>query len=146
MSATPARPLPSAVRDKLGKLLPMLSSDHDGERVGAVAAIERVLKSHDRDWHDLAASIGATVSTREAPRRHTHDAGASTRMNPGDLIDLIAMVRDSGTWGHVAIVAKVTKTRFLIEEYNHDVSHGYGQRWIARAPNADWSHFIHFRQ
>jgi surface antigen len=56
------------------------------------------------------------------------------------------MVRDSGTWGHVAIVAKVTKTRFLIEEYNHDVSHGYGQRWIARAPNADWSHFIHFRQ
>ena len=58
MSATPARPLPSAVRDKLGKLLPMLSSDHDGERVGAVAAIERVLKSHDRDWHDLAASIG----------------------------------------------------------------------------------------
>lgn len=56
------------------------------------------------------------------------------------------MVRDSGTWGHVAIVAKVTKKRFLVEEYNHDVSHGYGQRWIARAPNADWSHFIHFRQ
>ncbi len=40
------------------------------------------------------------------------------------------MVRDSGTWGHVAIVAKVTKKRFLIEEYNHDVDHGYGQRWI----------------
>ena len=68
MSATPARPLPPAVRDKLGKLLPMLSSDHDGERVGAVAAIERVLKSNNCDWHDLAASIGTPAPAREPPR------------------------------------------------------------------------------
>ena len=38
---TPARPLPPEVRGQLDKLLPMLSSDHDGERVGAVAAIGR---------------------------------------------------------------------------------------------------------
>ena len=56
------------------------------------------------------------------------------------------MVRDSGTWGHVAIVAKVTRTRFLVEEYNHDTSHGYGQRWINRADGSEWDHFIHFRQ
>jgi hypothetical protein len=37
-AATPTRPLPAAVREKLGKLLPMLSSSHNGERVGAVAA------------------------------------------------------------------------------------------------------------
>ena len=55
------------------------------------------------------------------------------------------MVRDSGTWGHVAIVSKVTKTQFMVEEYNHDTPHGYGTRWISRAPNADWDHFIHFR-
>jgi surface antigen len=55
------------------------------------------------------------------------------------------MVRDSGTWGHVAIVAKVTKTQFMVEEYNHNVDHGYGTRWISRAPNSDWDHFIHFR-
>jgi surface antigen len=55
------------------------------------------------------------------------------------------MVRDSGTWGHVAIVAKVTKTQFMVEEYNHNVDHGYGTRWISRAPNGDWDHFIHFR-
>jgi surface antigen len=55
------------------------------------------------------------------------------------------MVRDSGTWGHVAIVAKVTKTQFMVEEYNHDVDHGYGTRWISRAPNVNWDHFIHFR-
>jgi surface antigen len=55
------------------------------------------------------------------------------------------MVRDSGTWGHVAIVAKVTKDQFMVEEYNHNVDHGYGTRWISRAPNGDWDHFIHFR-
>ena len=56
------------------------------------------------------------------------------------------MVRDSGTWGHVAIVAKVERGRFLVEEYNHEVDHGYDQRWIARADTAEWDHFIHFRQ
>jgi hypothetical protein len=98
MSTTPGRPLPPAVRDKLGKLLPMLSSHHDGERAGAVAAIERVLKSHDRDWHDLAASVGATASTREPPRRHASDDESSTTMDASDLIDLITRVRDSGAW------------------------------------------------
>lgn len=57
------------------------------------------------------------------------------------------MVRDSGTWGHVAIVAKVRKHSFLVEEYNHNVPHGYGRRWISRSSSSpDWDHFIHFRQ
>jgi surface antigen len=56
------------------------------------------------------------------------------------------MVRDSGTWGHVAIVAKVTKAQFMVEEYNHDGGHNYGTRWISRdAGSPDWDHFIHFR-
>jgi len=38
----PAHPLPPALRDKVGKLLPMLSSDRDGKRAGAVAAKDRV--------------------------------------------------------------------------------------------------------
>jgi hypothetical protein len=98
MSATPARPLPPAVRDKLGRLLPMLSSNHDGERVGAVAAIERVLKSNNCDWHDLAASITGPAPAREPPRSRpqSRTTEASATMDAGDLIDLITMVRDSG--------------------------------------------------
>ncbi|MBJ7329220.1 MAG: CHAP domain-containing protein [Solirubrobacteraceae bacterium] len=76
-------------------------------------------------WDDNASALGFRVNT-----------------NPtvGSV-----MVRDSGTWGHVAIVAKVTKQRFLVEEFNHGVSHGYGQRWITRADSPEWDHFIHFR-
>ena len=69
MSTTPARPLPPEVRDKLGKLLPLLSSNHDGERAGAAFAIERVLKSHGRDWHDLVAAITTATPAREPSRR-----------------------------------------------------------------------------
>ena len=65
-----------------------------------MAAIERVLRSNDCDWHDLAASIGAPAPVREAPRRHrqAQDDGTSTTMDAGDLIDLITTVRDSGAW------------------------------------------------
>ena len=97
-AATPARPLPPVVRDKLGKLLPMLSSDHDGERAGAVAAIERVLKSHSRDWHDLAANIAAPAPARAPPRRQAPDDETSTTICAEDLVDLITTVRDSGAW------------------------------------------------
>jgi hypothetical protein len=66
-AATPTRPLPAAVREKLGKLLPMLSSSHNGERVGAVAAIERVLKSNGFDWHDLTGLITSPVAAAPPP-------------------------------------------------------------------------------
>ena len=79
MSATPARPLPPAVRDKLGKLLPLLSSDHNGERVGAVAAIERVLKSAGLDWHDLTGVITATPQWHRRPHRHALRPPKTTR-------------------------------------------------------------------
>jgi hypothetical protein len=65
--ATPTRPLPAAVREKLGKLLPMLSSNHNGERVGAVAAIERVLKSNGFDWHDLTGLITSPAAAAPSP-------------------------------------------------------------------------------
>jgi hypothetical protein len=66
-AATPIRPLPTAVREKLGKLVPLLSSNQDGERVGAVAAIERVLKSNGFDWHDLTGLITAPPAAASPP-------------------------------------------------------------------------------
>ena len=88
MSGTPPRPLPPSVRERLAKLLLMLSSPHDGERIGAVAAIERLLKSAGLDWHDLTRSI-------VAPQHPTQpDAREPGKHVPGhELADLIAALR-----------------------------------------------------
>ena len=98
MSATPARPLPPAVRDKLGKLLPLLSSDHNGERVGAVAAIERVLKSAGLDWHDLTGVITAPPAAAPSPpppRPAAAEDDTPLAMLNTELIDLITALREA---------------------------------------------------
>jgi len=42
---------------QIGKLIPRLASDHDGEVVATVRAIMRVLKTAGLDLHDLARVI-----------------------------------------------------------------------------------------
>jgi hypothetical protein len=54
--------LPATLIPTLGKLIPRLASNHDGEVVATVRAIERVLKSAGRDLHDLAACLGAPAN------------------------------------------------------------------------------------
>jgi hypothetical protein len=42
---------------KLGKLLPHLGNENDGEALGAVRAITALLKRAGLDWHDLVALL-----------------------------------------------------------------------------------------
>ena len=49
--------LPAETRDRLGKLIPRLASDQDGEVVATARAIERTLRAAEADWHSLAAII-----------------------------------------------------------------------------------------
>jgi hypothetical protein len=51
--------IPPAVRQKLGKLLPLLGSDHDNEVIAAARAIGRTLAATGLDWHALAGAIQA---------------------------------------------------------------------------------------
>jgi hypothetical protein len=46
------------IAPKIAKLIPLLSSDKDGEVLAATRAIERTLKSAGLDLHALAAAIG----------------------------------------------------------------------------------------
>jgi surface antigen len=87
---------------------------------------------------------GGSCVAPECPRVNNARA-LGFRVNNRPTVGSV-MVRDSGTWGHVAVVARVDKHRFLVQEYNHNVDHGYGQRWIARGPNGDRDHLIHFRR
>ena len=54
---------------KLKLLIPRLATDNEGELASTVFAIQRILKSNNTDFHDLAASIGggASSKTRQEP-------------------------------------------------------------------------------
>lgn len=64
------KPLSSAVRDRLAKLVPLLGSPVSGEVAAAAAAITRALTAAGNDWHDFTAHVcGAPATQRSAPRR-----------------------------------------------------------------------------
>jgi hypothetical protein len=92
-AATPTRPLPTAVRERLGKLVPLLSSNQDGERVGAVAAIDRVLKSAGLDWHDFTGWITAPPPQQPRPANSEDELGMS--MLDHELVSLVEALRAS---------------------------------------------------
>jgi hypothetical protein len=55
--------------DRLAKIIPRLGSNHDGERLATLCAIDRVLKAAGASWVDLAASIAApAIRPPTAPR------------------------------------------------------------------------------
>ena len=45
------------IAERIGKLIPRLASDHDGEVTATVAAIGRTLQGAGLDWHDLARRV-----------------------------------------------------------------------------------------
>jgi len=53
------------IAGKLGKLLRLLSSDHDGEVLAAARAIRRTLKVEKLDIHMLADTIGAPANGKK---------------------------------------------------------------------------------
>jgi hypothetical protein len=78
-----------AARPALAKLIRLLSSTSDGEALGAVRALGRVLKAHGADFHALAALIGAPSPAPSGGR-----TGTSRRdhFDDGELVDWELMV------------------------------------------------------
>ena len=77
----------AGITERLGKLVPRLASNHDGEVVATVAAIGRTLQSAGLDWHDLAQRIATPTifdaSGAEPPRSaRTADAAPARPQGP----------------------------------------------------------------
>jgi hypothetical protein len=56
---TAAHPI-TQIAQRLKKLVLLLSSEQDGEVVGAARAIDRALRSAGADWHDLVSQLDRT--------------------------------------------------------------------------------------
>ena len=70
---------------QLVSLIRMLSTPVDGERLGAVAAIERLLVSSGLTWHDLADVVeGSSLDVdRDQNTQEWIDAASAILRNPG---------------------------------------------------------------
>ena len=94
------QPLQQALRFSTAPIVLMLSSDHDGEVVGAARAIGRALQEAGADWHALADAISfpkAAHASHLPPDDWRHMARAcrmrAHRLSPRefDFINNIAM-------------------------------------------------------
>jgi hypothetical protein len=91
MSA-PVRLLSPQVLDRLEKLLLLCSSDHDGERAAATAAIGRLLSANGCDWHDLAKMLAVPASSASPSSFKRSDGPAAI---PRDqLLELINIIEE----------------------------------------------------
>ena len=59
-------PLPPDAIPKVQQLIRLMASDQDGEALGAVRAMARLLKSKGNDFHDLAGAISAMPAQERA--------------------------------------------------------------------------------
>jgi len=95
---TRVKPLPEAVRKRIGQMMPLLASDNAGECAAAAAAIGRLLSAHGLDWHDLTAAVAdaPTASPRPPeppPRREPPPPPDMHNLTAAEVKELVAAIR-----------------------------------------------------
>jgi hypothetical protein len=97
------RALPPELHHRLGKLLLLLSSAHDGERAAAAAAISRALQACGRDWHDLVGQLFTAPPPSPPPQQARRsqpdpdpDSDVQTVMTDDEVTRLVEAIFDSG--------------------------------------------------
>lgn len=84
---------------RLRKIIPLLASNHDGEVIAAVRALDRLLKSNGHNWHDLAASVCLPVPGPNADwrREARFCAGHAKRLTERELEFIATLARYRGS-------------------------------------------------
>lgn len=82
--------IPAAVVPRLAKLLPMLSSDNDGEAMAALRMIGKALADNGADFHDLTETVvrGKVVTAPRKsgpPHNYADTYGEADRSGPHDF-------------------------------------------------------------
>ena len=66
-------------RSKLIKVLALLSSDKDGEVLGAAKAAIRILEKNNSTFDDVIGGVIGTSESNKQHRAHSYDAGRTRR-------------------------------------------------------------------
>jgi hypothetical protein len=96
---TPTKPLPTVVREKLGRLLPLLASGYAGEQAATLAAVGRLLEAYGLNWFDFSAAITgpapAAPPPRSPPPTQDDERGTGTSLSGREVVKLVNAVRAS---------------------------------------------------
>ena len=84
---------------QLGKLVRLLSSDVDGERLASLAAIDRTLKASHLTWHDVGEAVERHLARPTIPARPPWQTlaqeslrqGGTYRLKQGERQFLVSM-------------------------------------------------------
>jgi hypothetical protein len=95
------------IADKLGKLIRLLTSDCDGEVIGAARAIKRILDVGGLDIHALAAGIGVPANGEkfsEEEAREIYERGVEDGRRAAEQQQLVTFngVDESPSWHTIA--------------------------------------------
>jgi hypothetical protein len=86
---------------RLAQLVRLLGTDKDGERLAAVAAMDRALRAGGHDWHDLADAVERGWQARKSEPIALRDwqsvsqtclAQGARRLSPSELDFLRSMM------------------------------------------------------
>lgn len=80
------------LHQRLSKMMLLLSSNHDGEIIAAVHAIDRVLKENNLDWHYLADRIVSVRKLTDTTKKYTSDEYPSLPEEFGTWSELVDFV------------------------------------------------------
>src|SRR3954452_25215549 len=83
----------SSASPMIGKLIPLLASDHDGEVITAARAIGRMLANKGYDWHDLAAAISGA-----SPKGASPSWTGMSRQQRLDILDRLLASKSLSGW------------------------------------------------
>jgi hypothetical protein len=79
----------------LGRMILMLSSDHDGEILAAVRKIKQLLKKDGKDLHWLAERVDKQAAVQAAVNLN-EDIGRGTENDDEDLIGMMNFILENG--------------------------------------------------
>lgn len=102
-------PLPAGILPRLDPLIRRLATDHDGECIATVRALERVLATTGADFHDLAAALNEPPIIVERPTARRPSPGRATWNDLRGMASELDGHQDLSPWED-SFVANVRRT------------------------------------
>ena len=100
---------PALDRERLARICGLFGSDHAGERAGAAAAADKLVRQAGLRWPDIILSVLSTADRAPSPDSRTADADDCLDFLAGRMADLTA-------WEQGFVLSLKTRTGWVLSD------------------------------